>query len=158
MTVNGTVSLCLNSVDSSLAKMVASSDSGSFEVAISRHSGTVAGSATGFSLGKRMVVVGFLGLGLDSGNLAPAGSRPLISLAGSSDDVRAWERAKRKKRAATVRRSLAIFQILCEWKKTSGWWIYILEGCCISGRWGSWDFEIVDYLRQHIDYLRRGKE
>ena len=56
MTVNGTVSLCWNSVDSSLAKMVAPSDSGSFEVVISRHSGRVAGSSTGFSLGKRMLV------------------------------------------------------------------------------------------------------
>ena len=44
-------------VDSSFAKMVA----------------PVADSVSGFSLGKRMVtVVGVLGLGLDSGNLASA--------------------------------------------------------------------------------------
>lgn len=59
-------------VDSSFGKMVA----------------PVADSVSGFSLGKRMVVVvGVLRLGLDSGNLTSAGSRALISLAGRSEEV-----------------------------------------------------------------------
>lgn len=106
MTVNGTDSLCVNSVDSSLAKMVGPSESGSFVSAASGiHSKTLAGSESRFSLGKSMAVAG---LDSDSGNLVLAGSRPLVSFSGRSDGVRAWEKEKRKRRATRKKTSLAI--------------------------------------------------
>ncbi|CAB4269369.1 unnamed protein product [Prunus armeniaca] len=83
MTVNETESLCLNSVDSSLAKMVGPPESGSFEYAVrGSHSTAMASSESGFSLAKSRVVTG---LGSDSGSWA---WRDRL------DDVRTAEKAK----------------------------------------------------------------